>query len=58
MLLQITGGIALTVAVIGMANDNYVPLAIVTVLLILSLPLLDMTGHHPQRQHIRGWDKH
>lgn len=55
MLLRIIGGIALLVAVVGVAHDNYVPLAIVTVLVIASLPLLDKLGHHPQHREPTGW---
>ena len=54
MILGLIGTAGVGVALVGVLNDNYVPLAIVAIALMVSLPVLDKLGYHPQRRH-RGW---
>lgn len=57
MILRLIGALALIWPVVGVIQGNYVPLAIVAIVLIGSLPLLTRLGYHPQRNTIRGWDR-
>lgn len=54
MILLLVGLSALAGCTIALINGNAVPLAILVIVLIFSLPFLDKAGYHPQRNN-RGW---
>jgi hypothetical protein len=54
MILRLLGLAALAGSATALAYGNAVPLAILAIALMISAPVLDWFGYHPQRNN-RGW---